>query len=213
MRYISIGHDCSTASALRTLNLRSYALPFDWVRTKGTSLYQCIAEDFAKFHMNLKLSPDKRAVLDAYGIEYLHDYPVDPKTENKLPCGNITFEMAEGWADSIETVRAKYARRIERFREVFLDKSPIVVLYRGNSIFAMQLKFLLEKTYHHENLVFVVANRSKQVPTDGVFVCNPDANGWNDTNIWKTAIGKAEEWIQAKQSGRMPVGRRRWALF
>lgn len=213
MRYISIGHDCSTAATLRTLNLRTSALPFDWIRTKGTSLYQCIAEDFSKFHTELKLSPDKRAVLDAYGIEYLHDYPVDPKTENKLPCGNVTFEMAEDWADSIETVRVKYARRIQRFHDVFLDKSPIVVLYRGNPMFAMQLKFLLEKTYRHENLVFVVANRSKNSPADGVFVCNPDANDWNDANIWNIAIGKAEEWIQAKQSGRMLAGRRRWALF
>ena len=29
--YLTIGQDCSPAAALRNLNLRDFALPFDWV--------------------------------------------------------------------------------------------------------------------------------------------------------------------------------------
>ena len=36
--FITIGYDCSPASALRGLNMRQFALPFDWVESNITSL-------------------------------------------------------------------------------------------------------------------------------------------------------------------------------
>ena len=36
--YLTIGYDCSPAAALRNLNLREFALPFDWVVSNVTIL-------------------------------------------------------------------------------------------------------------------------------------------------------------------------------
>ena len=33
--YLTIGYDCSPAGALKVLNLREFALPFDWVVSYG----------------------------------------------------------------------------------------------------------------------------------------------------------------------------------
>lgn len=39
--YLTIGYDCSPATALRNLNLREFALPFDWIVSKISSLDNC----------------------------------------------------------------------------------------------------------------------------------------------------------------------------
>ena len=52
--FISIGYDCSPAAALRVLNYRNFALPFDWINTNIKGLNQCFEEDFSRFHTNLK---------------------------------------------------------------------------------------------------------------------------------------------------------------
>ena len=64
--YISLGFDCSPAAALRGLNLREFALPFDWVRMKVDILIRCLKDDFKNFHKNLKFNYNKKMLVDHY---------------------------------------------------------------------------------------------------------------------------------------------------
>jgi len=76
LNYITIGYDCSPAAALRNLGLRDVALPFDWVVTNTDSFSQCIVNDFAEFHTDLKYNHLRTRLIDKYGFEFPHDYPI-----------------------------------------------------------------------------------------------------------------------------------------
>ena len=74
--YLTIGSDCSPAAALRGLNLRDFALPFDWVVSNITSLDKCFETNFEYFHKNLLLNGSKNKLIDYYGFQFPHDYPL-----------------------------------------------------------------------------------------------------------------------------------------
>ena len=71
-----MGYDCSPATALKSLGLREFSSPFDWVATDIDSIERCFADGFAGFHTNLKLNLNKTRLIDECGIQYPHDYPV-----------------------------------------------------------------------------------------------------------------------------------------
>ena len=48
--YLTIGYDCSPASALKGLNLRNFALPFDWVVSNVNVLQMCFKTNFVTFY-------------------------------------------------------------------------------------------------------------------------------------------------------------------
>jgi hypothetical protein len=77
--YVSIGYDCSAAGALRALGLRHEAYPFDWIQSHSGGIRQCLTERFARFHTEVRLMEHGRRVIDAYGFEFPHDYPVRDK--------------------------------------------------------------------------------------------------------------------------------------
>ena len=58
--YLTIGYDCSPATALRNLNLREFALPFDWIVSKISSLDNCFTTNFENFHKKLYLKSNKK---------------------------------------------------------------------------------------------------------------------------------------------------------
>ena len=70
INYITLGSDCSTASALRTLELRDFALPFDWIVSSKISLINCINDDFKCFHSDLRFNKKKTRLIDKYGFEF-----------------------------------------------------------------------------------------------------------------------------------------------
>jgi hypothetical protein len=51
--YLTIGYDCSPAAALKGLNLRDFALPFDWVVSNVKALQMCFETNFEDFHKKL----------------------------------------------------------------------------------------------------------------------------------------------------------------
>ena len=44
--FLTIGYDCSPASALRGLDRRQFALPFDWVQSSITAITRCFQNNF-----------------------------------------------------------------------------------------------------------------------------------------------------------------------
>jgi len=200
MNYISLGFDCSPATALKNLNLRTCSLPFDWVQTTPNQLYHCIKEDFSRFHTNLRLSSNKRRILDDYGIEYPHDYPTQ-KINNKNDYTDARNEdlIVDNWEEFVSEVSLKYKRRISRIITIFNEQTPLTILYRGNTNYANQIKTLLQDKFKRKNVYFLVANSEKSSPYKDIFVCNPEKNKeWNDELIWKEGIDELNTYILQK---------------
>jgi len=207
MNYISLGYDCSPATALKNLNLRTCSLPFDWVQTTPNQLYLCIKEDFSRFHTNLRLSPNKKRIIDDYGIQYPHDYPTNKNYESNYTCTDDWNEdlIVDNWQEFIAEVSLKYQRRIARIISKFNDVVPLTILYRGNTNDANQIKMLLQDKFKRKNLYFVVATTEKSSPYKDIIVCNPEKNNeWNDHLIWKEGIDELNTTLlQNKQTSTM----------
>ena len=75
--FITLGFNCAPALILRDLELRNYSLPFDWIITSNNQIINCIEDDFNKFHKNLHFTLNNHWLMDEYGIQYPHDYPVN----------------------------------------------------------------------------------------------------------------------------------------
>ena len=116
--FLTIGYDCSPAMALRTLQLRNFALPFDWVVSNIQCIEKCFRDNFEKYHTNLRIINEK-GLIDEYGFIFPHDYTLDNNGE-----------ISGDWSTQYNTVKEKYNRRIERFNHIMNDSKPIIVLCR-----------------------------------------------------------------------------------
>jgi hypothetical protein len=197
-QYISIGYDCSPAGVLKKLELRTVAHPFDWTETRFTSLCACIQDDFAKFHRNIHLNSTKQRVIDAYGIQFPHDYPTIETSTYTNVNGYFYAErkLCDDYEKYTDQVVEKYGRRIERFRNAMADQSkPIIVLYRAYYGEAVNIKYLLERIYNRTNIIVIVATTETVTrENNAVIPCNPEENGkWNDSTVWLKAIESAKE--------------------
>ena len=112
--WIPLGYSCTVADALRFRGMRQEAFPLDWVVTPIQGLMDCLAEDFGRLFTELRPHPNGSSVLDAHAFQYGHDIPTkmmaapgDPEVRVRLP---------PGWEADVAAQRAKYARRIQRFR-------------------------------------------------------------------------------------------------
>jgi hypothetical protein len=195
--YLSLGNDCSSARALKDLNLRTGSCPFDWAESPFAALCLCLQNNFAMFHKNVHLDNSKRNVIDDYGIKYPHDYPIKLLPNFKRSGDGFIADrlVDDNWAKYTDQAVEKYGRRIERFRNIMADTSkPIIVLYRDKYENAIVIKDILEKTYNREHIIIVVATDEKIVsPNSAIIVCNPESGGkWNDKEIWKAAIHSAK---------------------
>tara|TARA_E500000331_G_scaffold48535_1_gene41584 strand:- start:1191 stop:1844 length:654 start_codon:yes stop_codon:yes gene_type:complete len=196
INYLPLGSDCSPAAALLSLNLRNYALPFDWVSSNTNCLNKCFETNFKYFHKNLKFSREKTRMIDYYGFQFPHDYPFSETTYNKKDIGEGAFHedknkcIIDSWQDHHDIALEKYNRRIERFRNIVNDIKPIIVLCRYSTYEVLKLKELINKNFKIKNIYFV--NSYNQVyENDNILNVFTEKNGiWNDANIWKEGIEK-----------------------
>src|SRR5262245_43310694 len=115
---ISLGGSCQIAHQLRLNQIRSAAFPFDWIITPVESLCAFIESDFRDFlapenlRLNVNMDPDPPCVEDArYNVLFPHDFPHD-----------VSFLR------EIEHVKAKYQRRIDRFRTVLASDAKVLLM-------------------------------------------------------------------------------------
>jgi hypothetical protein len=192
--YLTIGYDCSPAGALKGLGLREFALPFDWVISNIKILEKCFETNFKDFHKNLTFNYNKTRLVDHYGFQFPHDYPLTNMTnfENNLGEGVFGEErgkfITEKWPYYYGVVLDKYNRRIERFKNIVNDTNPIIVLCRYNTKDVLELQELFIKYYKNNNIYFV---NSCNEPFENDYIKNiytEKENNWNDINIWKEGI-------------------------
>ena len=189
--YLTLGYDCSPAAALKGLNLREFALPFDWVVSNIKILQKCFETNFGYFHKNLTFNFNKTRLVDHYGFQFPHDYPLTnmDNFENNVGEGVFGEErgkfISEKWSDYYGVVLDKYNRRIERFKNIVNDTKPIIVLCRYNTKEVLELQELFIKYFKNNNIYFV--NSSNEVfENDRIKnIYTEKDNKWNDINIWK----------------------------
>ena len=192
--YITLGYDCSPAGALTGLGLRNYALPFDWVVSNVNALRLCFETDFDRFHKDLMLNNTHRRLIDSYGFEFPHDYPLNNTNVeiDRIGEGSIGEEdgkvITDNWLDYHEVVLDKYKRRIERFRNIMNDIKPVIVLCRHRTRDVLYLQQLFQRVYKKENVYFVNSSCEKFENDKMKNIYTEQNNVWNDSNIWKIGI-------------------------
>jgi len=193
--FLTIGYDCSPAAALRQLNLRKFALPFDWVQSNIKSIDKCFADNFSKYHTNLRLNHDISRLIDEYGFEFPHDYPREDVSDNADNVGDGVFGeekkyIVNNWSNYYNIVKEKYNRRIARFQTILNDAKPIIVLCRYSTTDVMRLQELFAKYYNKTNIIFINSSSQTYI-TETIINCNAERNNiWNEAQIWKENIDK-----------------------
>jgi len=195
--FITIGYDCSPAAALRTLDLRRAALPFDWVVTNLNILDQCFQTKFSKYHTNLRFNPQRTRIIDEYGFIFPHDYPLENQSVvNDDDIGEGVYGEEKGkqitphWEKYYPQVQEKYQRRIERFLDIVLRQTekPIIILSRFP---AEQVNIIFDIFYRNYRRKDIYIVNSCQIESIGqkYVNCFTEKNGeWNEAAIWRTNI-------------------------
>jgi len=170
--YLTLGYDCSPAAALRGMGLRMAALPFDWIVSEIRSMEICFSENFSRFHTGLHLNHSKTRLIDVYGFEFPHDYPVENEEDNT---GSEKC-IVSNWGDYYDEIATKYKRRIARFLEIVTSPNPVIVLCRQPVTFALQIKELLNKYYGKSNVIMITStNMVSHIPY--IRACFTEKNG------------------------------------
>jgi hypothetical protein len=189
INYISVGSDCSPATALRILGIRKFALPFDWVVSPIKALEACFSNNFKQYHTGLYYNSTKTRLIDVYGFEFPHSYPTIIQDIGEPEEGGFGENcIVENWMDYHKDVLCKYERRIERFLNIMNNPEPVIVVCRHYTSDVLKLQQLFIKYYNKENIYFV--NSSREVfENDKIININTEKNGeWNELKIWKSGI-------------------------
>jgi len=199
MNYITLGYDCSPASALRNLQLRQFALPFDWIVAFVDNLDICFQENFSRFHTNLRYNHTQRRVIDDYGFEYPHDYPLENEHIDNIEeafIGEVVGKViCSNYMDYYDAIYNKYKRRIERFLNIMHDKKPIIVLCRHSTSDVLKLQESILKNYKKENVYFVNST-SEEFENNKIINIFTEKNGnWNEDDIWEKGIERIKSKI------------------
>lgn len=206
VNYLTLGYDCSPAAALKYLNMRKYALPFDWVVSNINSLENCFKSNFENFHKNLSFRHDKKRVIDYYNFQFPHDYPLNDnsgfeyfKEEDTYISEQDGKHITDKVMDYYDIVLEKYNRRIERFKSIINDTKPIICLCRYTTEDVLKLQKIFTEYYKIEDIYFV--NSSSEIfETDKIINVHTEKNGeWNDISIWKKGIDDAILKITSKK--------------
>lgn len=144
--YITLGIDCQPTFALKQLDLRKYALPFDWLTSNVNMIVECIKDDFKFFHQELRVDSNN-ILCDKYGFGFAHDYPFKKEGEH----GPV-----DNWMDyNIEVVK-KYERRIKRLNDILKSDTPIISIYKGPKEDIQYFKQIFKEKYNKTNIVYII---------------------------------------------------------
>jgi hypothetical protein len=200
--FLTVGYDCSPAAALRELGMRDFALPFDWVTSNINAIQMCFETEFELFHKNLDLTKNKTRLVDCYGFEFPHDYPLSD-TRDIEKAGEGTFAesgkcISEKWREYYSIVLEKYSRRIERFKRIINEPKPIIVLCRYPTKDVLKLQKIFMQCYKVKNMYFVNSSSEKFENENIQNVHTERNNVWNDAKVWKEGIDAMIKRIESK---------------
>lgn len=164
--FISLGDNCITASAIESQGYRVAAFPFDWCITPMHSILSCFTEDFARHLESPQAghgSSSETMVKDAYGIEYRHDFPTEdmPNVTESDGIDRPERRLKHNWLDSLDDVKSKYTRRIQRMRDLCNNPVSRIVFVRHGGITqsdAEQFVEIVKEQYPNLKFKLLVVN-------------------------------------------------------
>lgn len=116
MIIVPVGIDCGLADALRKLNLRNIALPFDWNVTYS-GIADIIKNDFCDFipvkRFGIQKDRTETCVFNKYDVLFIH----------------------EDWQKQRKDEQEKYCRRILRFKELLNTTDDTLYFIRKGHMF------------------------------------------------------------------------------
>lgn len=160
---ISLGSNCVVASALEVFQLRNAAYPFDWIVSPFESLCAVLEQDFYDFLNPDYLSVDDNnyGILNKYGFGLMHDFPtvefVGDFEHVEGPMGH--GKLRQDWIKFLPEVEKKYARRIQRLRDVCKGNKKIFFIRYGginSREEACTLRNILKNSYPNLNFILVI---------------------------------------------------------
>lgn len=201
IQIVSLGGGCMTARAARYNNLRSTAYPFDWMITSTQALTDAIQDDFKQVLLLEQTCErdDNKAVIDGYGFVFIHDFPtvrnpVAPIDDEIMP----VHELMPDWRDSINIVKEKFNRRLERLLKLLYDGEPVALVRYGemNCDEAEQFVSLLKQKFPCAKVVLVVIGSTSefQEPWNishvrNLYIDEKDFRAW-DGPAWTDIMSK-----------------------
>jgi len=166
--YISIGEECSPCFLLKACNLRTVAYPFDWNVVPVNTMIQCVDEDFKNFHKGLTLNDTGQRVIDSYGIQFPHDYPVynvnpQPKDSFIDPDGVFYIEkkIVSNFHEFTDKVYEKYDRRIKRFYDALNSRRNTVLIYSGHKDNIERILIFFINKFNKSNIALLYINHGE----------------------------------------------------
>ena len=147
---VSLGFFCGPSQELERIGLRSYSLPFDWLITEDFKVVLSLIENnFESFLQEETLEQEKEVNSKYYydteqGIHFYHD-----------------FSASINLPDQLQSVKEKYARRINRFYEI-ISKPTLFIRYCHSKEECRwvcenkdSIESLLKQYNSHNEIVFV----------------------------------------------------------
>lgn len=155
--FISLGSWCVPAIIMRDFGLRHAAYPFDWNTSSFEDFYNLLKNDFHDFMLkeNLYWQAPSTIVLDrGSGISFHHDFAILGAGNHQIDPNYLTIEGKGGYKD----IKAKYDRRIKRFRETLSSSNPIIFIRAdaaGNKTQTIRLRDLIAMQYPNLNFLII----------------------------------------------------------
>lgn len=172
---ISIGCDCSVAYNIRKLNFAKEAFPFDWMKLeKVTSIINMIQNDFEGFcnidqyeifpqYANFMYNENEEESVDLVNLTEIPEKLSKFKMVHKKYRFTLPHEY-DGEHLDIEKFKAKYTRRIERFRKYVKDSKFEITFIRLGSFKDKKhmgtLSDVLDDYCKHDNFSIYYLNES-----------------------------------------------------
>ena len=153
---INLGGDCQVQYQLNINGLRKNALPFDILITPHQSLCGMLKNNFDGF-----LIPENfELVVNAQGEKYI----LDKKYGTRLI---HDFKLEEDFLKDYPEVKAKYERRINRFKELLISSEyPVFIRKEITKEQAIELRDVLSKICGERPFLLVALDGSEEIKTD-----------------------------------------------
>lgn len=183
--------------ALRDLNIRTEAYPFDWIISPFAAIYAALDNDFKNFLTEIQIRPGGQGIVDYYGFHFTHDLPtishpnIDVLTNDFV--GND--ELCFAWKEALPLVREKYRRRIERFRCVCLGQRKVFFIRsQDTKENVILLKDLIKNKYPKlDFLVIAIAGfENYKEPWNIECIKNAYSAHWHDPAGWGNIFKQAD---------------------
>lgn len=184
IEYISLGPDCNSSIAVRNLQLRKNAYPFDWVVAPANAIISILENDFSGYHTNVHMNWNGW-VKNQYEIEFPNDF---------------TKECGDDWVNQHPAMIEKYDRRIQRFRDLMNAENPLVIFLGHSMPDVLNIKKKIQEKYNRPNIYFIVKTGDRAEDDNVFHMFEPTdsftSNEWNDSELWRPTVEKVQKIIE-----------------